>query len=1268
MQRQWLIVAVCVFYIGLPVLEARLCEGMSVWNNVGDFEQLRGCNVIVGSLKILLIEKANIPDYQNISFPELTEIKGYLLLYRVKGLTSLGKLFPNLSVIRGMTLITDYSLVLYDVTHLQELGLRNLKYIARGSLRIERCPNLCYIHTIDWSKIAGSSDDLHTFDMSEGDCLSCPTHCNGLCWNQEYCQQTETDNCDPECIGCRRPNDPNECYACRTYMDNQRCVSQCPLNKVRHSLLSYCVTEKECPTLLNGTWWTFQGQCVDICPPHYTQVSEEKGWCEYCGSECTKVCDGTQVDSIATAQTLRGCTYINGSLSIRIDSKSTVDELEETLGLIEEIDGYLKIYRSYPLYTLEFFKKLKVIHGRELENRRYALIVFENQNLHKLWNWDNFTIAIKNGGISFHYNPHLCLSQIEKLANITGLSHSYTDIDVSPYSNGDKTACNYMDLTVTVTKLTSRSILLTWEDVVSDSQESLHIGYLLYYIEDPLGNMTIYDESDQCADLDGWDSKFVSNNSLQINNLTPNTLYAYYIKTYASSRSIGGQTEIKRFKTLSDNPSVVLDVKAYSSNSSSVTLTWKPPQHPNGVISYYDIMVYYQEDNPTLTTQRNYCRFPPRLNSKEVVESPSNIWNNSSTNATCCKTSKSVSSNPFDDLCDRLDVFAVVDSKRGCKAWMYPILDKNKSTVNNDGVVGRQAKSYLLNNSTYITVTRVQNSNLTRYVVQPLKHFSMYVFLLKACNSDSPIQCSSPAVIYQRTLKKENADDIPSGLSVEVEDYDAIIKWSEPKEPNSIIVSYDIEHRRTDFEHSQPSRECIRQEQFALAGYVHRMRNFPPGQYSVRIKAVSLAGSGSFSKLVEFEILQPSSGSSPVVFIAPIIIILFIVALAFYYYLYHKKKHKLNHLHLITNVNPDYAGPIYIEDEWEMERDDVDISKELGQGTFGMVYSGYIKSQSLPCAVKTVNENTNVDEKMLFLNEACVMKSFSEAHHVVKLLGVVSRGEPALVVMELMGRGDLKSFLRRSRDSSSSITCAEMYRMAAEIADGMMYLAARKFVHRDLAARNCMVGADHTVKIGDFGMTRDIYETDYYRKETRGLMPVRWMSPESLADGVFTTDSDVWSYGVVLWEMATLAEQPYQGLANEQVLQFVIAQGTLERPMECSDLLYEIMAACWKWRPNQRPLFADIVEKLESNVGQNFRLVSFYHSSGGEEYRMNAKDRVYNPPALTVPLSRNKTIHWNASDDDVSLYSSLESNRPTPLLSSFQHQSKNTPVGDTGYR
>merc|ERR1719495_2113969 len=167
-----------------------------------------------------------------------------------------------------------------------------------------------------------------------------------------------------------------------------------------------------------------------------------------------------------------------------------------------------------------------------------------------------------------------------------------------------------------------------------------------------------------------------------------------------------------------------------------------------------------------------------------------------------------------------------------------------------------------------------------------------------------------------------------------------------------------------------------------------------------------------------------------------------------------------------------------------------------------------------------------------------------------------------------MDNGDLRKYLRSMRPDNKDNpgvppTLKRILQMALEIADGMAYLSVKKYVHRDLAARNCMVSADLVVKVGDFGMAQDVYETEYYRKEGRGFLPVRWMAPESIRDGKFTSQSDVWSYGVVLWEMATLAEVPYQGLANEQVMSYVKEGRKMHRPENCPDILYNLMSECW---------------------------------------------------------------------------------------------------------
>ena len=125
-----------------------------------------------------------------------------------------------------------------------------------------------------------------------------------------------------------------------------------------------------------------------------------------------------------------------------------------------------------------------------------------------------------------------------------------------------------------------------------------------------------------------------------------------------------------------------------------------------------------------------------------------------------------------------------------------------------------------------------------------------------------------------------------------------------------------------------------------------------------------------------------------------------------------------------------------------------------------------------------------------------------------------------------------------------------------------------------------MVSGDGVVKVGDLGMARDVYLTNYYRANGRGPMPIRWMAPESICDGQFTCKSDVWSYGVVLWEIATLAELPYQGLSNDEVLSHVKRGHHLPRPEICSDLLHDLMSECWQAEFSSRPTFLDVCRQV----------------------------------------------------------------------------------------
>merc|ERR1719170_82252 len=194
------------------------------------------------------------------------------------------------------------------------------------------------------------------------------------------------------------------------------------------------------------------------------------------------------------------------------------------------------------------------------------------------------------------------------------------------------------------------------------------------------------------------------------------------------------------------------------------------------------------------------------------------------------------------------------------------------------------------------------------------------------------------------------------------------------------------------------------------------------------------------------------------------------------------------------------------------------------------------------------------------------------------------------MVFEHMAHGDLHEFLiSHSPKSDSSIdsdvdmrvlTQTEMAHIAIQIAAGMEYLSSHHYVHRDLAARNTLVGESLTVKISDFGLSRDIYSADYYRVQTKSLLPVRWMPPESILYGKFTTESDVWAFGVVLWEIYSFGLQPYYGYSNSEVIEMIRSRQLLPCPEDCPSRMYAFMVECWHEIPNRRPPFPEIHNRL----------------------------------------------------------------------------------------
>lgn len=335
-----------------------------------------------------------------------------------------------------------------------------------------------------------------------------------------------------------------------------------------------------------------------------------------------------------------------------------------------------------------------------------------------------------------------------------------------------------------------------------------------------------------------------------------------------------------------------------------------------------------------------------------------------------------------------------------------------------------------------------------------------------------------------------------------------------------------------------------------------------------------------------------------------------------------------------------------LDSKWEFPRERLTLGKELGSGAFGVVRQGEAtginnRQGVTTVAVKMLKSDATDREMTDLMVEMEMMKIVRGHKNIISLLGCCTQAGPLYVITEFAPNGNLRDFLRSRRPrtdyekpSSLSITMdyekpliqekplseKDLISYAYQIARGMEYLASRLCIHRDLAARNILVAEDHVLKIADFGLTRNLSEVDYYKKNGDGRLPVKWMAPEALFDRRYTTKSDVWAYGVLLWEIFTLGGNPYPSVPVEDLFDLLRNGHRMERPPYASEEMYQIMMGCWSQSPPLRPSFTTLVQDIDRILTSK--------AGNGEEYldlepMMSSSDSQYSSMSHSTATSES---------------------------------------------
>ncbi|CAL8321032.1 unnamed protein product [Merluccius merluccius] len=492
--------------------------------------------------------------------------------------------------------------------------------------------------------------------------------------------------------------------------------------------------------------------------------------------------------------------------------------------------------------------------------------------------------------------------------------------------------------------------------------------------------------------------------------------------------------------------------------------------------------------------------------------------------------------------------------------------------------------------------------NTTVTVTDLLAHTN-YTFEVEAQNG---VSGQAPALRQYAAVTITTNQAAPSPVTVirkESTSRNSIsLSWLEPERPNGIILDYEVKYYEKQEQETSYTILRARGCNVTLNGLK------ADTAYLLQIRARTAAGYGASSRSFEFETspdsaFSMSSESSQVILIAissAVAIILLIVLLYVVinrFCCHSKSKHPDEKRHfgnghlrlpgIRTYVDPHtYEDPSQAVHEFakELDASSIAIDKVVGAGEFGEVCSGRLKLPSkkeMCVAIKTLKAGYTDKQRREFLAEASIMGQFDHPN-IIRLEGVVTRSKPVMIVTEYMENGSLDSFLRKH---DAQFTGIQLVGMLRGIASGMKYLSDMGYVHRDLAARNILVNSNLVCKVSDFGLSRVLEDDPEAAYTTRGgKIPIRWTAPEAIAYRKFTSSSDAWSYGILLWEVMSYGERPYWEMSNQDVIKAVDEGYRLPPPMDCPAALYQLMLDCWQKERNNRPKFEHIVSILDKLI------------------------------------------------------------------------------------